>query len=65
MAVTPPEPLWGPTDVAAYFGVPVKTIYVWKSEGKGPRSFRVGKHLRFRPSECEAWLETVADKETA
>ena len=24
-----PEPLWTPTDVATYLGVPVQTLYQW------------------------------------
>ena len=27
-----------------------------RSQGRGPRGFRVGRELRFRISEIEAWL---------
>lgn len=51
------EPLWTVRDVARFLGVPAATIYTWRYQGHGPPGFRVGKHLRFRPSEVEAWLE--------
>lgn len=51
------EPLWTVRDVAQFLGVPVATIYTWRARGDGPPGFRVGKHLRFRPSEVESWLE--------
>lgn len=54
------EKLLGPQDVADWFGVPLATVYRWSSRREGPRSMRVGKHLRFSRSDCEAWLEARA-----
>ncbi len=48
-------------ELAAYLGVPQATIYWWRSRGEGPPGFRLGKHLRFRPFDIEAWLETRRD----
>ncbi|MBN0039477.1 helix-turn-helix domain-containing protein [Cellulosimicrobium cellulans] len=50
-----------PAEVAGQLGVPVKTIYVWRTRGKGPRGIRVGKHLRYRQSDIDAWLDSQAD----
>ena len=36
--------------------VSAQTIYDLRSQGRGPRGFRVGRELRFRVSEIEAWL---------
>jgi predicted DNA-binding transcriptional regulator AlpA len=36
--------------------VPVKTLYDLRSKGRGPRGFRVGRELRFRRREVDAWL---------
>ena len=47
--------------MAAYLGVPVKTLYQWRYNGVGPRAFRVGRHLRYRPEDVEAWLLRQAD----
>ncbi|CAN5595631.1 hypothetical protein BH18ACT1_BH18ACT1_00260 [soil metagenome] len=46
--------------MADWFGVPLATVYRWSSRREGPRSMRVGKHLRFSRSDCEAWLEARA-----
>lgn len=53
----PESDLLSPDELAAYLKVPVKTIYNWRSEGKGPRGIRVGRHVRFRQAEIEAWLD--------
>lgn len=50
------QPLWSVEEVAEYLRVPAKTIYAWRYQGFGPPAFRLGKHLRFRPAEVEAWL---------
>ncbi|WDO06866.1 helix-turn-helix domain-containing protein [Streptomyces murinus] len=49
-------PLATPTEVAAYLGVPVKTLYQWKYRGIGPNVHKVGRHLRYRWSEVDAWV---------
>ena len=49
-----------PIEVAAYLQVPVKTLYAWRYEGKGPRAHRVGRHLRYRWEDVEAWLASAA-----
>jgi excisionase family DNA binding protein len=45
-----------PIEVSAYLKVPVKTLYASRYEGKGPRAHRVGRHLRYRWEDVEAWL---------
>ena len=57
------EPLLSIKTLAEYVGVPVVTIYRWRTEGKGPCALRVGKHLKFALSDVQAWLTTV--RETA
>ncbi|UMG94386.1 helix-turn-helix domain-containing protein [Nocardioides sp. TF02-7] len=42
-------------DVAAFLGVPKKTIYSWRTAGKGPKGFRVGKYLRWHPRTVHEW----------
>ncbi|MGQ0679832.1 MAG: helix-turn-helix domain-containing protein [Actinomycetota bacterium] len=43
-------------DLAAYLQVPIATIYQWRYKGEGPDAFRIGKHLRFDPSDVDRWL---------
>lgn len=50
-------PLATPAEVASYLGVPVKTLYQWKYRGIGPSVHKVGRHLRYRWREVDAWLD--------
>ncbi|GAA3860438.1 hypothetical protein GCM10022381_01130 [Leifsonia kafniensis] len=50
------EPLWDVTELASYLGVPVSTIYDWRTHGKGPAAYRFGKHLKFAVSDVRAWV---------
>ncbi|MFJ3312928.1 helix-turn-helix transcriptional regulator [Micrococcus endophyticus] len=59
------RPLWSPADVAAFAGVPVKTVYTWRTTGTGPRGFRVGKHVRYRAEDVEAWVAEQIEKDDA
>jgi len=50
-------------ELADYLEVPVKTIYTWRHRNTGPKGFRVGKHLRFRWRDVQAWVsERIADE---
>lgn len=44
-------------DLAKYLDVPVATIYGWRYRRQGPTGFRVGRHLRFRSSDVESWIQ--------
>ena len=57
---TPPGTGLGPvltlSQLATQLGVTVQTLYDLRSQGRGPRGFRVGRELRFRVGEVDAWL---------
>jgi len=65
-AVTPPQ---GSTDqhnpseiisteqLSQEWDVPVQTLYAWRYKGTGPPSCRVGKYVRYRRRDLDAWLE--------
>jgi DNA-binding transcriptional MerR regulator len=55
-SATGPTPLWSVTDVSAYLGVPVQTLYAWRTAQTGPPAARVGKHLRYDPDAVRAWF---------
>ncbi len=52
----------GPEQLAEELGVPLRTIYAWRSTGKGPRAARFGKHLRFARADIDAWTEQQKDQ---
>lgn len=55
------EPLLDITELAGYLGVPVTTIYDWRTNGKGPPAYRFGKRIKFAVSDVRAWLAEHRD----
>jgi excisionase family DNA binding protein len=55
----PTERLWTVEDASAFLGVPVATLYQWRHHRTGPPAYKVGRHLRYDPSEVRAWLTTT------
>ena len=53
-----------PAEVADYLGVPVNTLTAWRYRGTGPRYCKIGRHVRYRWSDVEAFVAAQA-KETA
>jgi excisionase family DNA binding protein len=50
-----------PELLANELDLPTRTIYGWRTKGGGPRGYRIGRHVRFKREDVEAWLETRAD----
>jgi excisionase family DNA binding protein len=50
-------PFYSPEGLAELLSVPLATVYRWNSTGTGPRRILVGKHVRYRRSDVEKWLE--------
>ncbi|MEO3861770.1 helix-turn-helix domain-containing protein [Acrocarpospora sp. B8E8] len=48
--------LWTVDDVSEYLGVPIATLYQWRHHRTGPRSRKVGRHLRYLPEDVESWV---------
>ncbi|WIX81712.1 helix-turn-helix domain-containing protein [Amycolatopsis carbonis] len=44
-------------DLAGYLDVPVNTVYQWRKTGKGPKGYKIGKYVRFRADEVDAWID--------
>lgn len=55
--LTADDRLWTVQQLAEYLHIPVKTIYKWRETDSGPRGLRIGKHVRFRPTDVFEWLE--------
>ena len=47
------------SDLAASLGVPIQTIYDLRPHGRGPHGFRIGRELKIRTSEVDAWLRRL------
>lgn len=57
------EPLLDVAELAGYLGVPVSTVYDWRTRGLGPRAYRFGKHLKFAVSDVRVWIERQRELE--
>jgi len=55
------EPLIDVQQLADYLDVPVKTLYAWRYRREGPPAFRVGRHLRYRRSDIQRWIQQRID----
>ena len=49
--------LLSPSDLASFLGVPLPTIYRWRTHHQGPPGFRIGRHVRYRLEDVHEWLE--------
>jgi len=47
--------------IADELGVPLRTLYGQRSQGIGPRGYRLGKHVRVKRVDLDAWLAQHAD----
>jgi hypothetical protein len=61
MASVRPECLWTVEETAAWLRIPKATLYQWRYLGIGPRSGRVGRHVRYDPADVVAWFRAQQD----
>jgi excisionase family DNA binding protein len=54
------EPLLTPEQLSEELSIPVGTLYQWRYRKTGPPVLRVGRHLRYRRSQVDAWLDSTA-----
>ncbi|KRB80513.1 hypothetical protein ASE01_00845 [Nocardioides sp. Root190] len=51
-------------ELAMYLGVPLQTIYKWRTTGGGPRAIRLGRALHWRAAEVERWLDENTESDS-
>lgn len=51
-----------PDELAAMLNVPKATLYQWNRRGSGPAYMHLGRHVRYRLSDVEAWLDAQRAK---
>jgi excisionase family DNA binding protein len=44
-------------EIAERLNIPLRSLYQYNKEGRGPRTIRVGRHLRVSLKELKEWLE--------
>jgi excisionase family DNA binding protein len=50
--------LWDKIRTARYLGISPKTLDRWLYLKRGPRGFKVGSQVRFRPADVQAYLDS-------
>jgi len=50
------EQLLTPDELATRLAPPVATLKYWRASRQGPPAMRVGRHIRYRPSDVDTWL---------
>ena len=43
-------------DLAAMLRLPKRTVADWRQRSGGPPAVKIGRHVRYRPADVEAWL---------
>lgn len=56
------EALLSIKDLANYLQVPERTLRAWRAKGSGPRSIKLGKHVRYRETDVAAWLNRQSQR---
>jgi predicted DNA-binding transcriptional regulator AlpA len=52
-----------PEQLAHELQVPLATVYAWRRKSYGPPGMKVGKHVRYRRVDVDAWYTTQLEQE--
>ena len=44
-------------EAAEFLGVPRETLAVWRMRKTGPRYSKIGRHVKYRQADLDAWVE--------
>lgn len=47
--------------IAEELGIPLRTLYNRRSQGDGPHGYRIGRHVRVKRADLDAWVESQSD----
>jgi predicted DNA-binding transcriptional regulator AlpA len=56
-AANPAETLWTTDDVAEHCNVSEGAVRYWRQTNTGPPYAKLGRLVRYRPSDVRAWLD--------
>ena len=51
---------WTHAETATYLGIPEATLHQLNYKGRAPRSYKIGRHRKYRPGDVDRWLEERA-----
>lgn len=58
--VTVQPGFWSHFETASFLGIPEATLHQLNYKGTGPRSYKIGRHRKYRPADVNAWCEQRA-----
>lgn len=61
--MNPENIFFTPSELALYLQIPISSVYGWRYGGYGPRSHKVGRHVRYRKTDVDIWLESCVDRQ--
>jgi hypothetical protein len=60
MAELVSQPLLTLADIALYLDMPMSTLHRLRAQGKGPRTFTIGRKVYARRPDFNAWIDGLA-----
>jgi predicted DNA-binding transcriptional regulator AlpA len=54
-----------PEEIAERYGVPLATIYGWRTKGYGPKGVKIGRHVRYPAVEVARWEQELLEAGSA
>lgn len=55
----PSTRLWTEKDVAGFLGISGSAVRKWRLFGTGPKYYKIGRAVRYSPTEIKDWLDRV------
>lgn len=52
-------------EVATEFKISPATLRYWRHQGTGPKSFKLGRRVRYRRADVEQWIQEQYQAQTA
>ncbi len=53
-----------PIEVGEFLGISINTLAAWRCAGVGPRFMKIGRRIKYRASDVEAWMERRSGQST-
>lgn len=57
--------LWDDRQVAAHLKVARPTLQKWRVQGRGPNFYYLGRSVRYRPEDIDAWVASRSAANTS
>lgn len=50
------------SEVAELLGLPVRTLEHWRLQGRGPKSAKIGRRVKYRERDVQAWVDAQFER---